>query len=560
MEDIRNFFKEINDEFTIYVVERRFVAERGAEYFRFYKGKENYIDTNTVMKRRLIKILQGINKRIPNSAELIKNCFNIVTPMGLIDIISSLCKVFTVQEHQAAGPDVIDPIIIQEGEILPKYVNQIVALHKTSILRPVIIILLKDNNFERAKELLSGCPHNTNIKMIRNNGDTEIYKVINCGVDNPDDFLDAFSHQCFNTCSNTKRSILYNEDWAENSLIKLFAPSILQLRTQFLYQDKTLVRKDLLDVINTLENKKVFTDEDVKLKYTFQCILKLYNVFCHDGGKKDISEAYDIAKAFDNKILLAQVYRYSYFLDGFTYEQKLELLDEAYNIFSEFGMQDNAIYCKNNSLVRSFDRDNININDFLSLQEKAVYNVPGLVGMSHILNNVGVAHLMTGFPGESITFFEKGLDYAYRPERCLQKIALLCNTLIAKSYCFNKIDDSEFFKIMNMIFDNSELLNIPFITARYASNIIAIAFEQSKTLGNELLIKYPIKNLIQKGFNDNIIGSGQLLSQLNMLESKHNINILNGILLPDNYINITGIRKKFLEKTGYNPFIFSTWL
>lgn len=206
------------------------------------------------MKRRLIKILQGINKRIPNSAELIKNCFNIVKPMGLIDIISSLCKVFTVQEHQAAGPDVIDPIIIQEGEILPKYVNQIVALHKTSILRPVIIILLKDNNFERAKELLSGCPHNTNIKMIRNNGDTEIYKVINCGVDNPDDFLDAFSHQCFNTCSNTKRSILYNEDWAENSLIKLFAPSILQLRTKFLYQDKTLVRKDLLDVINTLEN------------------------------------------------------------------------------------------------------------------------------------------------------------------------------------------------------------------------------------------------------------------------------------------------------------------
>lgn len=166
MEDVRNFFKETDTAFTIYVVEQRFVVGRGSDYFRQYKGKENYIDTNIVMKKRLSRILQGISKKIPNGAELVKTCFEITKPVGLLDVIGSLFKVFTFQEHQAAGPDVLDPIIIQEGEILPKYVNQIIALHKASILRPAIIVLLKDNNFDRARKLLSGCPHNTNIKMI----------------------------------------------------------------------------------------------------------------------------------------------------------------------------------------------------------------------------------------------------------------------------------------------------------------------------------------------------------------------------------------------------------
>jgi len=490
---------------------------------------------------------------------LIKNCFNLVSPVGLIDIITSLSKIFTVQEHQAAGPDVIDPIIIQEGDILPKYVNQIVALHKTSILRPTIIILLKDNDFSRAKILLSGCPHNTNIKMIRNSGETYIYKVINCGVDNPNDFLDAFSHQCFSTCSNTKRDILYNEDWSENSLIKLYSPSILQIRTQLLYQDKTLVRNDLNNFIKELDQKYTNNDLDRNLLLTFQCILRLYRVFCNDGGKKDISETYEIAQSLDNEVLMAQVYRYAYFLDNFTFDEKISLLESAYNTFIINGMEDNAIYCKNNKLVRQFDTENININEFLSLQEESVHNVPGLVGMSHIYNNVGVAHLMNGYPDESISFFDKGLDYAYRPERCIQKIALLCNRLIAQTYCFNKIDENELFKIMNLIFDNKELMNIPFITARYAMNIVSIALAQSKELGLELIKKYPIKKLVQNAFKDNILGSGQLLNQISILNSFYGIYLGDETQNHSKYIETTGIKKNFLTKTGYNPFIFSTW-
>lgn len=561
MEDVRDFFRETEDAFTIYVVEQHFVVGRGFDYFCMFKGKANYIDTNNMLKKRIIHILQGINKRIPDTAALIKDCFNLVSPLGLIDVITSLCKIFTIQEHQAAGPEVIDPIIIQEGDILPKYVNQIVALHKYSILRPTIIILLKDNNFKRAQKLLSGCPHDTNIKMIRNSGETELFKVINCGVDNLDDFLDAFSHQCFSTCSNTRRDILYNEEWARNSLINLYSPTILQMRTNLLYRDKTLIRSDLNNFINELDCRRSNIESDNRLLQTFRCISKLFRVFCNDGGEQDIRDAYNIAKTLDNDVLLAHVYRYSYFLNDFTSNEKLQFLESAYDIFMNNGMEDNAIYCKNNKLVRQFDTDTICINEFCSLQEEAVHNVPGLVGMSHILNNVGVAHLMNGYPDESIAYFEKGLDYAHRPERCIQKIALLCNREIAKSYCFNKIDENELRKIMNLIFDNKELLNIPFISARYAMNIIAIALTQRKELGEEFIHSYSIGDLIQSAFNDNILGAGQLLLQLHLLERKFgNIQILNSHRRPTQYIEPTGIRKDFLVKNGYNPFLFSTWL
>ncbi len=559
MENIRDFFKETDTMFTIYVVEQRFVVGRGADYFRQYKGKENYIDTNNVMKSRLYRILQGISKKIPNGAELIKTCFEITEPIGILDIISSLFKVFTFQEHQAAGPDVLDPIIIQEGEILPKYVNQMIALHKTSILRPAIIILLKDNDFNRARRLLSGCPHNTNVKMIRNSGETEMYKVVNCGANNPDEFMDAFMHQCFSTCSHTKRNILYNEEWAGKSLIKLYSPSILQIRTKLLYQDKTLVRDDLCRLIDEVDDKITQNEFDSKLLQSFQCILRLYRVFCNDGGEKDIAESYQIAKQLDNEVLLAHVYQYAYFFKEYTFDERLEFLDEAYDIFVKNGMEDNAIYCKNNRLVRQFDTNNVNISEFRTLQEEAIHNVPGLVGMSHILNNTGVAHLMNGYPDEAVPFFDRGLDYAYRPERCIQKVAILCNRLIAKAYCFDKITENELLKVMNLIFDNKELLNIPFISARYAMNIVVLAISQSKEFGVFLMEKYPIENLIQRAFNDNILGSGQLMLQLAIIENQYNLQIQDKLNLPKQYIRTTGVKEEFLTKTGYNPFIFSTW-
>lgn len=561
LEDIKKFFKESENVFTIYVVEQLFAVERGAEYFQSYRGKPNYIDTNTNMKKRISSILTKINKHVPNTTELIKTCFGITSPLGLLDVVTILSKLFCVNEHQAAGPDVIDPIIIQEGEIIPKYINQIIALHKSSILRPTIIILLKDNDFARAKKLLTGCPHNTLVKMIKNSGETELYKVVNCGVENPDDFLDAFARQCFSTCSNTKRDILCNEEWAENSFLKLYSPQILQLRTRLLFRDKTLAKVDIDNLITELEAIGYNGSElNHRLLSSFECILKLFRVFCNDGGAQDINDAFRIAKNLNNDILIAHVYRNAYFFKDISFFDKLTLMDEAYNIFSKNGLMDHAIYSKNNKLVRQFDTDNISVYDFLSLQEEAIYNVPGLVGMSHILNNTGAALLTTGHPDQAIEYFDKGLDYAYRPERSIQRIALLSNRLIAKAYCFDQIKESELKLIMNQIFDNKEVLNLPFLASRYALNVVSVGFNQSFQLGHELLKQYPVGKLIQTSLDNHRLGSGQLLLQVDTLMKKYGeIESLSGLHRSEHFLEAIGIRKDFIIKSTFNPCSFSTW-
>lgn len=558
MEDVREFFKEQEETFTIYVVEQRFAIGRGCEYFKSFRGTPNYIDTNTVMKKSITQILKVILKKVPNVSELIKICFQFNSPMGLLEIITVLSKLFSVNEHQAAGVDVIDPIIIQEGEILQKYVNQLIALHHSSILKPTIIILLKDNNFDRAKSLLSKCPNGTNIKFIKNSGECELYRVANCGAEDINDFIEAFSTQCFSTCSCTKRNILYDEKWAEDSNIKLYVPTILQLRSDLLFNDKTLVRNDLSSYIDSIS--KLNSEKDDKILQSFECILKLFRVFCNDGGLQDINDAYEIALNLNNEVLKAHVYRNAYFLGNLNHNEKLKLMDEAYSIFKRNDMEDHAIYCKNNKLVRQFDTETVSVRDFLELQSEAINNVPGLVGMSHILNNVGASLLTNGFPDKSIEYFNKGLDYAYRPERCIQKVAILSNRAIAKSYCYNEIDLNELELILKCIFDNKEILNLPFLAARYALNIIALGLSKNKTIGRELLNKYPVINLIQSSLNDNILGSGQLLLQINELQRVHgSIPEFQNIIEPTTILPAKGLRKEFILKSTYNPCSFSTW-
>lgn len=561
MEDIRDFFKEQQEAFTIYIVEQRFVIGRGLEYFKSFKNTPNFIDTNKQAQKKIHSILSWIQKKIPHTADLIKACFSDINTIGIIDIIVALNKLFSTNEHQAVGPDVIDPIIIQEGEILPKYLAQLIALHKESILQPTIIILLKDNDFERAKKMLSLCPHGINVKMIRNSGESIIYKIINVGADSPEEFLDAFGRQCFSTCSHTRREILVNQEWSGNSSIKKFCPELLKIRTDLLCDNKNNIRIPLNTLISELEKKQGVSESDEKLLRSLECISKIFRICCNDSGGQDIMDAYNLAKGLDNEIILAQVYRYSFFMDFVPYAERLLLLDQAYDIFSRNNMEDSAIYCRNNRIIRQFDTDDINVRDFLQLKEKAIYDVPGLVGMSHILNNTGVAHLMNGNPDIAMECFDKGLDYAHRPERMIQKIALLCNKLIAKSYCYYDIDIKELKYVMNLIRDNMGLNKLTFIAARYAMNIISVGFNISPETGQELLHEYNLTPLVQKAFASNRIGSGQLALQMKFLENTYpGYHLLESCQIPTDVFPVTGCRKNFIQKYGYNPFFFSTWL
>ena len=210
-------------------------------------------------------------------------------------------------------------------------------------------------------------------------------------------------------------------------------------------------------------------------------------------------------------------------------------------------MDDQAIYCVNNRLAYQFESAHINSRDFKHLQEEATYNVPGLVGMSHILNNTGAAYLMTGNPDDAIDFFDKALNYARGQGRGVQKAAILCNRLIAKSYCYEIIPENEFRKTMNYIFDIMGFEKLPFIASRLALNLISIAFKQDTDLALELMHNYPINELIIKGTKSNIIGSAQLKLQIQFLEKQYpRFGLDTSKLFLPGTDNVSGIQKKYI--------------
>lgn len=562
MEDIKSFFREDSSKFTIYVVEQKFAIGRGLEFFKSYKGKNNYIDTDALAQNRIYKIYSWIEQKIPSIADLIKVGFDGFNPAGIIEVVVALNKLFGAQLHQAAGPEVIDPIIIQEGKVIKKYVTKLINLHKDSFLAPTIIILLRDNDFERAKDLLCECPDGTQVKFIRNNGQSEIYKIINTGSENINSFINSFGEQCFSTCSKTKHDILLNREWAENSIVKLYAPRLLKYRANLLCDDKNSIKAYLDECIDELEGHVSLSESENILRKNFLCIAKLYRVFCNDSGKVDMLDAYNIAKELDNELLLAYVFKYAFFFENKGLDDQNQMLEHAYKIFMNNNMADNAIYCKNNVLVRQFDYGNIDTKQFSELLGEAISDVPGLVGMSHIYNNTGIAYLMSAKPDRALELFDKGLEYADSIDRQVQYFAILCNKLITKAYYGEHIEFSNIQYIFKQIFDgmvrNDQL---PFISARYIMNLFIISINENRDWGKELLQQYDIINLFNRGLSSNTLGNGQLLKQLSYVEQKFpEYDIKNQCQLPLKVIDPTGRRKNFIEETGLNPFYFFTWL
>lgn len=566
MEDIQRLFREHETCFTIYVVEQKFVVNRGYEFFNSYKGKPNYIDTDIMAESFISKILEWVNRKTPALGELTKYCFEENEKAEMEDVVVALLKLFSAQEHQAAGPNIIDPIIMQEDRVLKKNINQIVNLHKASILAPAIIILLKDNNFERAMSVFSECPDGMFIKLIKDNGKHEFRKVINTGAKNINGFIDSFAQQCFDTCSNTKHDILLSKEWAGDSIIKNYAPRLLQYRSRLLCDDKNSIVGNLAayisEITQEIKNDTYLSEHDKALLKNFLCISKIYNMFCNDRGGSDLTDALSLAEELENDILKASVYKYAYFFNDKSIGEQNQYLDEAYRIFVENNMSDNAIYCKNNKLVRQFDCDKINPRDFISLVGEATSDVPGLVGMSHIYNNTGVALMMNADPDGAAEYFDKGLEYAKFPERLVQRLSIQSNKLMAKSYYRQKIDYSEICTQMIQIFDGMvENGQLPFISARYAMNILIIAYRENEEWTKQLLEEYDIINLLSVGLKNNTIGSGQLLAQLEYLDQKQpELDLLSKIERPKNTTPVTGRRLKFIEKSGLNPFYFCTWL
>lgn len=562
MLDVEKVFYNDTNVFTIFVVEQRFVVGRGHEYLNKFINTQHFFDSERKIKQFYNKIVDKIQGSVTPVAKSVSNIITGDYIASIAEIITSLCKLFTVTEHQAAGPEVIDPIIIQEGEVTKRSLNKIVNIHKDSILRPAIIVLLKDNDFERAKELLSDCPNGINIKMIRNSGEEITYKVINCGAEDINSFIESYSEQCYSTCSNTKLEILTGTDWVDNPIVSEFSPLLFRYRSSLLMDQKEDIQPQLNRTLYDIAQYEAKSEKDRMLLKNMECVARLYRVFCNDNGGTDILAAQNLARVLNNEILLAQVYKCADLIPNCSLVEKNSLYDKAYDIFKRNIMEDHAIYTKNNMLIEQFYTNKVTVEEFKDLSVEAINNVPGMVGLTHVFNNVGVAYLYCGRPAEAIEIFNRGLEYAKYQNRIVQKLALESNKMIAESYSFCLIDENRIRLFMRQLFDSMGINRLPFLSADFLLNVLAIAYRQNAAFGLELVKTFPIKKLIDASFERNMICASYRILQMQYLAANYGdkfplVNTCNTPQIPD---TARGKRKEFILKYGYNLFDFSTWM
>ena len=561
MQEIEKLFYPDVNSFMIFVVEQRFVVGKGRDYFHKYINTPNFFDSEEKTKKLFNKIIANIERNITPVSNIINKIMNGNYWASITDIVSALCKLFSVTEHQAAGPDIIDPIIIQEGKISKRSLTKIINIHKDSILRPSIIILLKDNDFERVKELLSECPSDIKVKLIRNSGEVSISKIINCGSNDVESFITSFSEHCYNTCANTKIEVLLNASWVDNSIISSFSPLLFRYRSNLLLDQKTIVRSNLNKTITDICNYPISSEKEEYLIKNLECVARLYRVFCNDYGGKDLVKANSLATQLNNEILIAQVYKCADLLPNCSLVEKKELYEKANSIFTKNHMEDHAIYSKNNLLIEQFYTNSVFPEQFKELYVEAINNVPGMIGITHIFNNAGVAFLYSGFATDAIEIFDKGLEYANRQHRIVQKLALESNKMIAESYSFQIIDENRIRSVMRQIFDGMGVNTLPFLGADYALNVLAVSLRQNQQLARELLEEFPFKKLVNASFSNMLCASERILQMQYLTAHYPNFfPLLSICTIPKIKNNAKGKRKEFIERYGLNPFDFSTWM
>lgn len=557
-----NDFEFENNEFTIFIVSNDFANLRGREFFLNYLNTDSWVSTNSILQNKIDRILQWIQKNIPNMGELVEGIAKIKTntPVGLKETILSLSKLFGNTIHMAAGGQKYETIIIEEGKISKKTLSHFVSLYKGASLRPKIIIILKDNDFSRVEEIVSEFPNGTNLKLISNSAPAIYKKVINKGANSIFDFLDFYSKQCFSTCSKTEHNVLLSEEWSSNQIISSISPSVFQIRSTFLSEHKLNAADDISFLSKQLSEAKITDTNDRLLLLAFQCMNDLFTVYCYDRGGSILDEAFDIANELDSDILRAHTYRFSHFFNC-SRNRKQDLLNEAEKIFTKNNIADHAIYCNNNSIIHQFSLNEIKISDFCSLEKRAIFDTPGLALMAHIINNVGVAYLFDMSPEKAAEEFAKGLEYVN--DNHIQKLALKSNLMIANYFIPQRFEETDAIAILNEIFYSSHLglKRMTFLTAQFALNVIACALKCNATCYDYLLNQYKIVDLIQNAFNTNEMGTGSMIAQMKSLDRKfRKFDLLDKIILPHKTTTVSGIRAEFIERHALNPFFFNTWL
>ena len=223
-------------------------------------------------------------------------------------------------------------------------------------------------------------------------------------------------------------------------------------------------------------------------------------------------------------------------------------------------MDDQAIYCKNNMLIEQFYSDKVYPSEFNDLLSEAVNNVPGMVGLTHIFNNVGVAYLYSGQSDIAIDIFNKGIDHAVYQNRLLQKLALESNKMIAESYSFSIIEKKRIRLFFRQLFDGMGTNRLPFLTADFALNVLSVSLRQNDHIAEEIINDFPIVELVNNSFNNSMCVSERILLLQYITAKYSSVNLMNLCNIPKINIEAFGKRKEFILRYGFNPFEFSTWM
>ncbi len=137
---------------------------------------------------------------------------------------------------------------------------------------------------------------------------------------------------------------------------------------------------------------------------------------------------------------------------------------------------------------------------------KARSDVPGLVGMSTIWNNVGVSFLYNSKNSEAIECFEKGL--AHQPDNT-KRLGLMCNLLTARHRAGGKISEAEITSAIEYSMLHFGPGPHAFLGANNLINILKVC---DKNLARDMVERHPVKEVISQGLESNL-GSSRLHQQ-----------------------------------------------
>ena len=559
METLENLLKYRENHFTIYAVDNDYANNVGKSFFNSYKNTETYIDTSNKLSRIIKQINQYIFQNTDSTADYINQVFKDKDNRigAIIKLAVPLIHVVSAEFHQAQKNTLPDPSILVEGEITSRKMGHFVSKVREATFSPKVIVVLKGNDLEQSKKLFQKCPNNTHIKFIKNDGSTIDYKVINIGAKNTDEFLESYVEQCFSTCSKSDKQVIFDKKTEDNDIVKKYMYDLLIIRSDLIYDRKDKVRKDINDLQRRITTEVPKNSEERQIILLLKCIINIYKVYCNDFGGNEVLEAFKIAEEMNIELINAFVWRYAGFNPTINTNSKHELLRKSVSIFEKNHILDQAVYCSNNSLFSQFYNDSINIMDFNRLNEKAINDVPGLVGMSYIFNNVGVANLYNGNPEEAIEKFRRGQTYA--KERPFQFYGLKTNELVASSFLGKKTDEEELLKTVKCMDQALGTHDTVFLTANYMANIIAIAAKDNINLANKVIEDFSLNILFDKALNPNMFGFQSLYHQLKIIKEKYP-----SIRLKTQRMNVVALannqRTAYLKKNLQHPTIYNTWL